>query len=58
MCLSTSTLKLTEQKVYTCYMHAVEDRLPEVSGCHKWNWQDTAEVCCYFNPRADGEGSS
>lgn len=34
------------------YMHAVADRLPEVSGNDKWIWQEGAEGCCHCIPMA------
>lgn len=47
-CLRTSTSSWWNKKMYTCCTHAAEDGL---RGFRMWNWQDTAEVCCYFIPR-------
>ncbi len=42
--------KLREQVSYG-YMHAVADRLPEVSGHDKWIGKTGRRSCCHFIPR-------
>lgn len=43
--------KQREQKVTYGYMHAVADRLPEVSGHDKWIGKTGRRGCCHCIPR-------
>lgn len=43
--------KLRGQTVTYGYMHAVADRLPEVSGHDKWIGKTGRQGCCHFIPR-------